>query len=181
MSKLPTQRPVADDSRLTRALADRPIYGLILSDKIRSRVINALLAANIVTIGELVEKTANELLRVENLGTTALEAIQDGLAHIGLSLGMVNRHRAEFARGVVDMTGGGLECWSQDGGPVFPNEALGVRYRGMSLRDYFALAALPACIQVCARDSLNPGQTMEQRFAETAWAIADAMLEKRNA
>mgnify|MGYP000311273460 CR=1 FL=1 len=72
-----------------------------------------------------------------------------------------------------------------DGGPAFPLQSIGPDfapgYAGMSLRDYFALAALPACIQVCARDSLNPGQTMEQRFAETAWAIADAMLEKRNA
>ncbi len=53
-----------------------------------------------------------------------------------------------------------------DGGPAFP--AGSSAFRGMSLRDYFAAKALPVVLTY-------PGQ----RFAEAAYAIADAMLAER--
>lgn len=73
-----------------------------------------------------------------------------------------------------------------DGGPAFP---LPLRNdetyngegseNGMSLRDYFAAQALPACIRTCGTDSREPGVTLPQHFATQAYACADAMLKAR--
>jgi hypothetical protein len=41
---------------------------------------------------------------------------------------------------------------------------------GMTLRDYFAAKALPKCLEVCSTN---------QRAAEEAYIVADAMLEAR--
>lgn len=45
---------------------------------------------------------------------------------------------------------------------------------GVSLRDYFAAKALPACITVAVETSLN-----ELQIAELAYNFADAMLKAR--
>lgn len=52
-------------------------------------------------------------------------------------------------------------------------------HTGMSLRDAAALAALPAIIEVCRADSLEPSETRSQMFARKAWAAADAFIEAR--
>lgn len=63
------------------------------------------------------------------------------------------------------------------GGPAFPRNILdhghGVTVAhesGMTLRDYFAAKALPAMLEVCSTN---------QRAAEEAYAVADAMLKAR--
>ena len=60
-----------------------------------------------------------------------------------------------------------------DGGPAFPGERVDMRFMdrapGMSLRDYFAAQALAM---------FNPG-IPRKIIAETAYALADAMLAER--
>lgn len=73
----------------------------------------------------------------------------------------------------------------KDGGPAFPVFPFGNGAQlvdasdGMSLRDYFAAKALPACIQTCGADHREPGVTLPQHFANQAYACADAMLKAR--
>ena len=67
-----------------------------------------------------------------------------------------------------------------DGGPAFPragqvDQYLYIDQRGMSLRDYFAAAALPALI---ADAKLEPYGS--HRIAESAYKTADAMLAARD-
>ena len=50
---------------------------------------------------------------------------------------------------------------------------------GMTLRDYFAGQALAGVITVCARDTLPPGCTRHEYFADQARQIADAMMKAR--
>lgn len=63
-------------------LLDIPIDKLHLS----VRSFNALSSANIRTTGELITKTAEELLAIKNLGRRSLEEIQLKLQELGLSL-----------------------------------------------------------------------------------------------
>jgi hypothetical protein len=69
-----------------------------------------------------------------------------------------------------------------DGGQAFPtpaSEYVG-RVAGMTLRDYFAAAALPQVIANCKTDSARkPEQSITAYFAETAYMLADAMLAAR--
>jgi hypothetical protein len=55
---------------------------------------------------------------------------------------------------------------------------------GMTLRDYFAAAALPAIITAVAAKDHTPavnleGATVEERIAYDAYKVADAMLRVR--
>ncbi|HMK44889.1 MAG TPA: DNA-directed RNA polymerase subunit alpha [Dissulfurispiraceae bacterium] len=52
------------------------------------RAYNCLKNANIKTIGDLVQKTENEMLRTKNFGRRSLNEIKDILHTMGLSLGM---------------------------------------------------------------------------------------------
>jgi DNA-directed RNA polymerase subunit alpha len=52
------------------------------------RAFNCLKNANIKTIGDLVQKTENEMLRTKNFGRTSLTEIKDVLVTMGLHLGM---------------------------------------------------------------------------------------------
>jgi len=62
-----------------------------------------------------------------------------------------------------------------DGGPAFPTMDPNEHYRlmGMTLRDYFAAAALQGMLS----DSNIGGS--DSQFAESAYAYADAMLKAR--
>lgn len=63
--------------------------------------------------------------------------------------------------------------------PAFPvQDASKWQAHGISMRDYFAAAALPAIIQTCANDTPLWG-TIAQMFARRAYEVADAMLEAR--
>lgn len=74
-----------------------------------------------------------------------------------------------------------------DGGPAFPlladlsqNQASGeitihqTSAPGMSLRAYFAAAALPPVMQLCASDTYD--ETIEDHFAKKSCTVADALL-----
>ena len=67
------------------------------------------------------------------------------------------------------------------GGPAFPvldnpgDGALYCRSGGMTLRDYFAAAALPAVIEVCAADPLRNGETLEQMSDRAILAAQEAI------
>src|SRR6266481_5767601 len=52
------------------------------------RSYNCLKNANIQTIGELVQKTENEMLKTKNFGRKSLNEIKEILSNMGLSLGM---------------------------------------------------------------------------------------------
>ncbi len=75
----------------------------------------------------------------------------------------------------------------ETGGPAFPRSAQWspdgqrvVRQQtGMTLRDYFAAKALQSVIMVCAHDTREPEQTLEQYFAKFSYELADAMLKAR--
>ena len=67
-----------------------------------------------------------------------------------------------------------------DGGPAFPviSDVIG-HNEGMSLRDWFAGQAIGSVMQVCANDTLEPGETITDLFARRAYRVADAMLAAR--
>jgi DNA-directed RNA polymerase subunit alpha len=52
------------------------------------RSANCLKAANIKTIGDLIQKSENEMLETKNFGRKSLKEIRDILTGMGLSLGM---------------------------------------------------------------------------------------------
>lgn len=72
-----------------------------------------------------------------------------------------------------------------DGGHAFPTDIYGGnsdrhavdQYPGMTLRDYFAAAALPA---ITAGTPVWAGKSDAVALAERAFAIADAMLKARS-
>ena len=63
-----------------------------------------------------------------------------------------------------------------DGGPAFPLQSIGPEfmpgYSGMTLRDYFAAAALQGMLASNEKGNSN-------FFSETSYRIADAMLKAR--
>lgn len=64
-----------------------------------------------------------------------------------------------------------------DGGPAFP-VPLDKGWSGMSLRDYFAAAALNGFLSINAK---FPGilQPTEEDYSRAAYTVADAMLKER--
>jgi hypothetical protein len=69
-----------------------------------------------------------------------------------------------------------------NGGPAFPSEEM--LYHGMSLRDYFAAAAVPALVEPAIahlRRESNPPEAdhVATRVASWAYMVADAMLTAR--
>ena len=67
------------------------------------------------------------------------------------------------------------------GGPAFPidtnMEVSGQMYFGMTLRDYFAAKAMAGLLSRIGNDKMNVHDVLAQR----TYAIADAMLEAREA
>jgi DNA-directed RNA polymerase subunit alpha len=72
-----------EEERLNENLF-RPVSELELS--VRSA--NCLKNANITLIGELVQKSENEMLKTKNFGRKSLNEIKEILSEMGLSLGM---------------------------------------------------------------------------------------------
>jgi len=75
-----------------------------------------------------------------------------------------------------------------DGGPAFPRasnpEAADFRQVGMSLRDYFAAVALQGMAAEMVKggyptDNFIEGFRERELIAETAYRLADAMLQER--
>lgn len=50
---------------------------------------------------------------------------------------------------------------------------------GMTLRDYFAAAALPTIMQICRDDTDARGRDLPPYFAQVSYEIADAMIAER--
>ena len=68
------------------------------------------------------------------------------------------------------------------GGPAFPQkEPLSNDWHGMSLRDYFAAKAMPACYYEVCRECDISGwpEDWKTGVAMDAYAMADAMLAAR--
>ena len=69
---------------------------------------------------------------------------------------------------------------ANDGGPAFPISKDTVApngHSGMSLRDYFAAAALPECLAYWRR--LTPNAQDKITYTQMAYDAADAMLKER--
>ena len=75
-----------------------------------------------------------------------------------------------------------------DGGHAFPvvgmqqignQGVLGVFECGMSLRDYFAAAAIAGCMELVARVKESGGLNVANKIPVMAYEIADAMLAER--
>src|SRR5204863_5847151 len=64
------------------------------------RAANCLNNANIITVGQLAQKTEQEMLKYRNFGKKSLNEIKEKLNGLGLSLGM------KFEAGLVDLTAG---------------------------------------------------------------------------
>jgi DNA-directed RNA polymerase subunit alpha len=75
---------VPSRSSMVDPMLMRPVDDLELT--VRSA--NCLKAENIYYIGDLIQRTENELLKTPNLGRKSLNEIKDVLAARGLSLGM---------------------------------------------------------------------------------------------
>ena len=57
-----------------------------------------------------------------------------------------------------------------------------IEHTGMTLRDHFAAAAIPAVITTCAGDTdARTSGDVEGYFARKAYAVADALLAARKA
>lgn len=78
-----TSEPEEEESNLNDSLL-RPVEELELS--VRST--NCLANANIRRIGDLVQKTENEMLKTKNFGRKSLKEIKEVLNEMGLTLGM---------------------------------------------------------------------------------------------
>ena len=84
---MPRVRPF-DASTSLISLSDlRPRFG-VFSSSFSVRSANCLKAENIYYIGDLIQRTENELLKTPNLGRKSLNEIKEVLASKGLTLGM---------------------------------------------------------------------------------------------
>ncbi len=69
-----------------------------------------------------------------------------------------------------------------DGGPAFPRDHAHDGHNGMSLRDYFAAAAMSGGLEQGIRDNMDATWWRKpSECAKRAYAIADAMLAARKA
>lgn len=75
-------RPQQNLTPEEQALLNKPVSDLNLSVRAR-KCMNRL---NITTLGELVQRTADELLEAKNFGVTSLKEVQEKLASYGLKL-----------------------------------------------------------------------------------------------
>jgi DNA-directed RNA polymerase subunit alpha len=83
--EVPTAEAGAPEARPTiNELLYRPVEGLPIS----VRAFNGLQNADIKYIGELVQRTEQDMLKIKNFGRKSLNEIKEVLADMGLSLGM---------------------------------------------------------------------------------------------
>ncbi len=75
-----------------------PIFSTKVSDMSYSiRVQNCLKAADIETIGELVEKTERELIECRNFGKKSLGELRDSVESLGLRFGMTHEDKIDYS------------------------------------------------------------------------------------
>jgi DNA-directed RNA polymerase subunit alpha len=83
-AEAPTGEPAAEAPTTINELLCRPVEGLPIS----VRAFNGLQNADIKYIGELVQRTEQDMLKIKNFGRKSLNEIKEVLADMGLSLGM---------------------------------------------------------------------------------------------
>ncbi len=88
-----------DENEEIRKLLNMSINEIELS----VRAANCVAAANIKTIGELVQKTETEMLKYRNFGKKSLNEIKEILSGMGLSLGMKVDHIFESEKGESEL------------------------------------------------------------------------------
>jgi DNA-directed RNA polymerase subunit alpha len=82
--EVPQPEAGAEERPAINELLYRPVEGLPIS----VRAFNGLQNADIKYIGELVQRTEQDMLRIKNFGRKSLNEIKEVLADMGLSLGM---------------------------------------------------------------------------------------------
>lgn len=92
--------------KVTNKKLEKPIEDLDLS----VRSYNCLKRASIHTIGELTQKTVNEMIRIRNLGRKSLKEVEDKLKEFGLSL----RHSVEADYEDLDELNGDSSSSNED-------------------------------------------------------------------
>jgi hypothetical protein len=121
---------------------------------------NALIDNRIISLGDLVSKSDINLLRLRNFGETSLRWVRRKLRERGLSLGMKP--------------------------PKAPRPTFFDDGDDMSLRDYFAAAALTG--MTSSAEFLKGAKevaterciSVEKGLASSAYDIADAMIRERD-
>src|SRR5574341_2608774 len=81
--EMPEEPPSRDESE-----ANENIYKPVEELELSVRAFNCLKNADIKYIGELVQKSEQEMLRTKNFGKKSLNEIKEVLQEMGLSLGM---------------------------------------------------------------------------------------------
>lgn len=136
--------------------------GLITSVK------NVLRGGGITTVGQLLEMTPLDFIKMGGLGVKSRNAIYEALETNGLWFAnKVEAHRQ----------------WAQRGAAQLGRKAKVNEVASMTLRDYFAAAAMQGLLASgwCAEArELAPG-VGEQDVAKDAYLMADAMLKARDA
>ena len=82
------EAPVVGDSDEVRPVFNEYLYRPVEGLPISVRAFNGLQNADIKYIGELVQRTEQDMLKIKNFGRKSLNEIKEVLADMGLSLGM---------------------------------------------------------------------------------------------
>jgi len=137
------------------------------------RSANACKNLCIKTIGELVQKSEDDIARTRCVGKRSLQEIKEKLNEIGLHLGMTEQEisKAESKK----YSEPAFPCKFPDG---FES------YKGMDLRDYFAGQALNQATKAAwseyGQGEFDDYEKIFTRAAEIAYKTADAMLAERD-
>lgn len=90
---VPEQEPVVEEKHeeISQPVVTNPEFDALLATKVDEmdltvRSLNCLMRADIKTVGDLVSKTEEEIMKVRNLGRKSLDEIKDKLKAMGLSL-----------------------------------------------------------------------------------------------
>ena len=82
------EEPTAEEQREQESEVNENLYKTVDELELSVRSANCLKNADIHLIGELVQKTENEMLRTKNFGRKSLNEIKEMLAQMGLHFGM---------------------------------------------------------------------------------------------
>lgn len=83
-----TEEPVAYEAPKEEAKLNENLFRSVDELELSVRSANCLQQANIKTIGDLVQKSEQEMLKTKNFGRKSLKEIKEILSEMGLSLGM---------------------------------------------------------------------------------------------
>ena len=83
-----TEEPVATETPMQEAKLNENLFRSVEELELSVRSANCLQNANITLIGELVQRTEQDMLKTKNFGRKSLKEIKEILANMGLSLGM---------------------------------------------------------------------------------------------